>query len=76
MSQHTNSHTEPVKRFTSDELFHAIERNRGRLQAVEYACFGLANMTGNNAACIGWVIGDILSDFDRIAVTLADRPNE
>ena len=70
MTAQSTPHTEPEQRFTSDELFRAIERNRGRLQAVEFACFGLAQSTGKNAACLVWILDDVLADLDRVAATL------
>ncbi|MGE3800003.1 MAG: hypothetical protein AB7H80_03200 [Candidatus Kapaibacterium sp.] len=57
---------EPKQRFTPQELTQAIERNRGRLHVLEYACFGLAHTTGKEAACLTWVIADILNDIDRV----------
>ena len=53
-----------------DELFKTFERNKGRLQAVEYACFGLAGTTGKEAACLTWILDDVLTDLDRITATL------
>lgn len=57
---------EPKPRFTPQELTQAIERNRGRLHVLEYACFGLANTTGKEAAHLSWVIADILADLESI----------
>ncbi|MCB9214458.1 MAG: hypothetical protein R3F28_08850 [Candidatus Kapaibacterium sp.] len=74
MTTQTTPHSEPDKRFTPDELFRVFERNKGRLQVVEYACYGLANTTGKEAACIGWVIDDVLTDLERITETLAECP--
>lgn len=63
---------EPRQRFTPEQLFHALERNRGRLQAVEFACFGLSNGTGNDAACLVWILSDVLADLDVMESTLED----
>ena len=70
-SQHTPT-TKPERRFTPEELFRSLERNRGRLQAVEYACFGLANGSGKDAACLTWILDDVLTDLDSIGNALED----
>ena len=59
-------------RFTPDQLFQSLERNRGRLLAVEYACFGLSNGPGKDAACLTWILDDVLSDLDLIGNVLED----
>jgi len=63
---------EPRQRFTPEEFFHSLERNKGRLQAVEFACFGLANGTGKDAACLVWILSDVLADLDVMEWTLED----
>ena len=70
MSTHNTDQSEPERRFTLDELFTALERNKGRLQAVEYACFGLANTMGKEATCLTWILDDVLTDLDRITNTI------
>lgn len=69
ISQPTNR-PEPERRFTPEELFQSLERNRGRLQVVEYACFGLSNGPGKDAACLTWILDDVLSDLDSIGNAL------
>lgn len=72
MSSQPTSHAEPADgRFTASEFFQAIERNRGRLHAVEYACFGLERLKGNNPSCLVYILDDVMSDLDRIAATFA-----
>ena len=71
MTTQTKPHDEPERRFTPDELYRVFERNKGRLQVVEYACFGLANTAGKEAACLTWILDDVLSDLDRITDSLA-----
>lgn len=50
-----------------DALFAAIERARGRLHALDYATHGLRALTGADAACLSWIIADVLRDVDVIA---------
>lgn len=73
MNSPNGPHTEPaVSGYTPDlsELFRAIERSKGRLRAVEYACFGLSRTTGAEAGCLVWVLDDVAADIDRIGETL------
>ena len=63
---------EPERRFTPEEVFRSLERNRGRLQTVEYACFGLANGPGKDAACLTWILDDVLTDLDSIGDALEE----
>lgn len=51
----------------SHDLFQTLERNRGRLQVLEYACFGLSHAHGKNAGCLVWILADMLEDLDRVA---------
>lgn len=73
MSTHTEPLAEPPRRgYTPEELSRALERSKGRLQAMEYACFGLANTSGKEAGCLVWILVDVLTDLERIEVTLED----
>lgn len=72
MTAQPTPHAEPADgRFTASEFFQAIERNRGRLYAVEYACYGLERIKGDNPSCLVWILDDVMNDLDRIAATYA-----
>lgn len=72
MSSQPTPHTESVAGgFTASEFFQAIERNRGRLHAVEYACYGLERVKGNNPSCLVYILDDVMNDLNRIAATFA-----
>lgn len=69
LSQHLST-SESEQRLTPDQLFQSLERNKGRLQAVEYACFGLVNGPGKDAACLTWILNDVLTELDSIGEAL------
>lgn len=65
-TSNTDRPKEPDRRFLPDDFFTVIERTRGRLQALDYAVHGLAALTGPQAACLSWVIADVLQDLKGI----------
>lgn len=69
MSTQGTPQVEPGNRLAGDsqDLFQTLERNRGRLQVLEYACFGL-----KNAGCLVWILADVLEDLDRVAGMLEE----
>lgn len=58
--------------YTPEELSRALERNKGRLQAMEYACYGLMNASGKEAGCLVWILEDVITDLDRVEETFKD----
>lgn len=74
MSTQGTPQAEPVSRLAghSQDLFQVLERNRGRLQVLEYACFGLSHSHGRNAGCLVWILADMLADLDRVAGMLEE----
>ncbi|MGE3799471.1 MAG: hypothetical protein AB7H80_00470 [Candidatus Kapaibacterium sp.] len=67
---HTTNRTEPAQGFRPDDIFHLLERNQGRLHVLEYASFGLQHAGGKEAACLVWVISDVLEDIRVLQTTL------
>ena len=73
-THHTTDRPEPEQRFaTPDQLFHLIERNRGRLHVLEYAALGLEHVGGGKPGCMTWVLHDVLEDLQRIGDSLPDN---
>lgn len=38
---------------------------------MEYACYGLERIKGDNPSCLVWILDDVMKDLDRIAATYA-----
>lgn len=73
MSSHTEPLAEVARRgYSPEELSQALERNKGRLQAMEYACHGLAHTVSKEAGCLVWTLVDVLSDLEQMEIALED----
>ena len=61
-----HQHTNRTDHHKPEPLADVIERARGRLQVLEYACFGMKHVSGKEARCLPWIIEDIIRDLERV----------